>query len=364
MADPIIAMELEEINDERQAAGLTPLTDISEARKWKADPKVEQKEQPKPEEVKPSEVKNDEPIKTEDAPQQVVIPVAAKKTAAEPNARIAELERQLQSMKTEEGRVAKLDRLLKESEARIAEAERKVQEAEQRAADIERKAKGTGIRSYLTPEQLEGADEGLLDAFDRMNADTRRELEQGTKAEVGSIRERQQEREAAEREREASMLQSRVDDLWLNKITPVIPKEVWSKFAGHPKWEEWCNRSYAGSTRGEVFDASINSLDHEAAIEQIRNFMGFADIEIPAKGSKPPLRATEAKGQQAIDDDPNKPKMYNADEVKPIYDGFFRGSKLPSGWTQKQFMAWADEIDKALSQGRVVDRTGKAVGTI
>lgn len=356
MADPYADLaELKTINQERETAGLPRFRDIVEAREWKAEqkaggehPKAEQ-EQPKPEDQPTPEVSKDEPAKQEDAPQQVVVPVAVKKAAVEPNAEIAELKRQLQSMKTEEGRVAKLDRLLKESEARIAEAERKAQEAEQRAADIERKAKGTGIRSYLTPEQLEGADEGLLDAFDRMNADTRRELEQGTKAEVGSIRERQQAREAAEQEREASMLQSRVDAMWKEKITPVIPEKVWGVFASNPKWEEWCNRPYAGSTRGDVFNSAISSLDHEAAIEQMRNFMGFAGIEIPAKGNKPPLRADEIKGSQTAEQP--KAEFYEGEYNRIVND--YAAGKMPTGWSDNKLREYIEKGREARFQGRM-----------
>lgn len=371
MADPIVQMELDEINEERTSLGLAPLTDIVEARKWNAGPK--EKAVPDTKEVeKAEEVKKDEPEKVDTVAE---IPVAAAPVAGEAEDvsalknEIQDLKGKLQSARTEEGRVSKLDKLLKEAVARAEEAELRASKAEEKAEEAERKAKGGGIRSYLSPEQLETADEGLLEGFDKALADMRKELMRGAKEEVGSTRELLQQRIDAEEQRKAEeaangqrLLQQRVTDMWRDKIAPVIPAEVYGKFQGNPKWAVWSGKPYAGTTRGAVFNSAVSSLDHEAAIEQLQNFIAFAGIEVPTKGTKPPLRADESKGQQTVDSGQNKPKTYFADAVKPVYDGWFKGAKLPSGWTQKQFMEWADEIDLALSQGRVVNRnTGRPV---
>lgn len=376
MADPIVQMELDEINEERKALGLAPLTDIAEARKWNAGPK-EKAEPEKQETAAPAEVGEDgqgETVKPADAE----IPVANAPVAGEVvdvpalKREIEELKGKLQSARTEEGRVSKLDKLLKEAVARAEAAEAKAEQAEAKAEEFERKAKGGGIRSYLTPEQLQAADEGILEGFDKALSDMRKELIRGTKEEVGSTRELLQQRIDAEEKRAAEeaqnnqrLLQQRISDMWRDKISPVIPAEVYGKFQGNPKWAIWSGKPYAGTTRGAVFNSAVASLDHDAAIEQLQNFMAFAGIEVPAKGTKPPLRVDESKGQQTVDSGQNKQKTYFADAVKPVYDGFFKGSRLPSGWTQKQFMEWADEIDLALSQGRVVERnTGKPVMTL
>lgn len=371
MADPIVQMELDEINEERTSLGLAPLTGIVEARKWNAGPK--EKAVPDTQEVeKAEEVKKDEPEKVEPVEE---IPVAAAPVAGEAEdvsalkREIQDLKGKLQSARTEEGRVSKLDKLLKEAVARAEEAELRASKAEEKAEEAERKAKGGGIRSYLSPEQLETADEGLLEGFDKALADMRKELMRGAKEEVGSTRELLQQRIDAEEQRKAEdaangqrLLQQRVTDMWRDKIAPVIPAEVYGKFQSNPKWAVWSGKPYAGTTRGAVFNSAVSSLDHEAAIEQLQNFIAFAGIEVPTKGTKPPLRADESKGQQTVDSGQNKPKTYFADAVKPVYDGWFKGAKLPSGWTQKQFMEWADEIDLALSQGRVVNRnTGRPV---
>jgi len=376
MADPIVQMELDEINEERKALGLAPLTDIAEARKWNAGPK--EKAEPETEETAaPAEVDKDgqgETVKPADAE----IPVAAAPVGGEAvdvqalKSEIQELKGKLQSARTEEGRVSKLDKLLKEAVARAEAAEARAEQAEAKAEEFERKAKGGGIRSYLTPEQLEAVDDGLLEGFDKALSDMRKELMRGAKEEVGSTRELLQQRIDAEEKRAAEeaqnnqrLLQQRISDMWRDKIAPVIPAEVYGKFQGNPKWALWSGKAYAGTTRGAVFNSAVASLDHDAAIEQLQNFMAFAGIEVPAKGTKPPLRVDESNGQQTVDSGQNKPRTYFADAVKPVYDGFFKGSRLPSGWTQKQFMDWADEIDLALSQGRVVERnTGKPVMTL
>lgn len=353
MSDPMKDMdELIAINEEREAAGLAPLDDVVMARQWKSEQKakpVDAEATEKPAEQKPVE----QPAEQADI-SPTLFPVAEKKTApaSAPDDRVAQLERELQLRKTEEGRVAALDRRLKEAEARAEEAERKAAEAERKAAEAQAQREGDDILAGLSQEERDAIDPVVAKATALYIKRMLGGAQASTEGELAKTREMIEAQRQVAAEREAQMHESAVMSMWSDKIAPVIPPAVYSQFGTtyKAKWAEWCRKSFAGQLLGDTYTAAVASLDSEAVIDLLGRFMKYAGIEVPSKGNKPPLRSDSVQGAQ-VTEKPAEEEFY-ADDAQRIEEQFVQG-KLPAGWTHKQFEAWAKRLDDARFAGRV-----------
>lgn len=365
MGDPIKEMENEErldaINAERAAEGLAPLADIVEAASWQASKEGAAKAEDAGAEVKQAEVV---PGDTQVYAAPEAVKPGAQSSDSADKARIAELERKLQLASTEEGRVAKLDRLLKESEARLAAAEARAAEAERKAQEAAEKAAEGDVLAGLTEEQksLLGNDPKAVAEVIAML--TKRFAGKPVQPDLSELEVIKQKLTAAEQAAQAqaqAALQSRVNDMWA-EVQKSVPSEVYSKFAGNAKWAEWYVQTYGGIANGDLYYNAVNTADADAVVDLFNRFMRYAKIEVPAKGKQPPLRADTSNGGPIVDTRGDGQTKFYADEVKKIEDDWLFRKRLPAGWDVVKFNKWSDEVDQALFEGRVLDRaTGKPV---
>lgn len=366
MADPMKDLEeLDTINAERVAAGLAEVSSIAEAREWKA----------KQGEVKPDEnaepAKAAEPQPIDDAPTQAepvkfTAPVAKRAEAKSDDGELAAAKAEIQRLKSEAGRSTVLANELRDLKARAEEAERRAQDAEQKAEEAMQKASGGGMFSFLTDEQRDTMTPEAIAAIERGVTQYVNKALAAVEAKAGSgvseVRAALEQRQALEAQREQRERQERANVMWSKVVAPVVPPEVYGQFASHPKWDEWCNRTYAGQYNADLYTQAVENADGEAVIDQLQRFMRFAKIEIPAKGQKPPLRVEESRGGSAPTiTDTYAEKRYRYDDINAINQRFVKGQGLPSGWTMKDFTAWSERMEQAQAEGRVVDAAGNPV---
>lgn len=351
--------ELKTVNQEREALGLEPLRYIEDARVWKQEQKA------KPTEEKPTETPA-ETTPTETTPKEEAADHASFPTA--PTAKVAEKaadvqmvgkvvmdEAEAQALRTERGRASKLSIQMQALEQKLAEAEQRATEAERKAQLAASKGAGSWLKGMLTPEQLEAVDANMLDGIARgvesyvqqaltgVEAKTATELA-ATKQQFDELRQREQQR--AEQSRQAA-----VADMWQNRVSKVISPSEYGKLGpSNPKWVEWCGKTFAGRTYGELYTEAVNSADADAVVDLLQKAMRFAGIEAKPKGTQPPLKPTESSAVVRTET-PAEEVFYEGDYRKMI-DDFSRG-EVPTGMSAKEFRSYLDRAKKARDDGRM-----------
>lgn len=344
--DPMADMdELETLNNEREALGLEPMQSVAEARAWKASLAVADK---------PADAAPADEVKP---PADVVYtaPVAAAPKAVEQaGGREAELALEVQRLKSEAGRSSVLANELKDLKAALEASAQREAEAVAAKEAAEAKASGGGLFAFLTPEQRAEMSEPALDAIERgVTAYVQKAVaavEAKTGADIADTRNTLTATREREAQREAQAAQARADRMWVDVVQPVIPAQVYGTFISNPKWDEWCAKSYAGNFNANLYNAAVSDGDGEAVIDLLSRFMRYAGIEVPTKGAKPPVRATEIRGG-AVAEQPKADDLYQAD-VERWEDLFFKG-KLGSEWTPNKVTAFSQRIDDARREGRI-----------
>lgn len=351
MADPLAdSDELVKVNEEREAAGLQPFQAVEEARQWKtkqatageapkADPAPAQAETPK------DEAATSVPFPT--APKKADVPAT--------DGKVAELEREVQRLKSERGRWDKLTSEHDELKAQLAEATKRAAEAEARAEEAVTKARGDGLLSFLTEEEQAAIDPKAFSAIERYVRSVVGKTEQAVTAKLSEADRRIAEREARDQQYAKQAQQQRIGAMW-EQVAKAIPPTVYGKLPSTPKWEEWCNKTFAGRTYGELYTEAVNNADSEAVEDLLSKAIRYAGIEIPNKGAQPPLKPTESRGSSQVQT-PTEDVFYELDAQK-VEDDYTIRRTLPSGWTQNQMDRWLNKLDDARREGRV--RPGRA----
>lgn len=343
--DPMAEMdELETLNAEREAAGLEPMQSVAEARAWKASlAEVADEPAKVSDEVKPT------------AEAVYAAPVAASPKAAEQaSGREAELALEVQRLKSEAGRSSVLANELKDLKAERDAAIQRAAAAEAKAEEAAAKASGGGLFAFLTPEQRADMSEPALEAIERgVTAYVKQAVaavEAKTGADIAETRNTLSVAQQREQQREAQAAQARADRMWVDTVQPAIPAQVYGTFISNPKWAEWCGKPFAGTYNADLYNDAVANADGEAVIDILSRFMRYAGIEVPTKGAKPPVRASEIKGG-AVAEQPKADDLYQAD-VERWEDLFFKG-KLGSEWTPNKAAAFSQRIDDARREGRI-----------
>lgn len=356
MSDPIADYDaLEAINAKRQAAGLAPLMELKEAKAWE----TQQAEQAKAEgektttqnaepEQKPDEVQAEQPLSEEAVP-------APKRKSDKPvetdNGELEALRKEVQRLKSEAGRSTVLSNEMKDLKARAEEAERRAVEAERKAEQAALSAGGDALMALLSPEERAalGEDPHIVSALQKIVKRAVGDYQSAVDTKLTAAEQRLAEREQREQAYAAQQAKAAQAAMW-KEVGKTIPPSVYSKFNTNPKWEEWLQHPYAGLTFNDHFYNALNSADGDAVIDLLQKFMRYAGIEIQTKGNPPPLKPTEQKGGSTPLS--NEPEVFYANDIQRIEDGWAMG-KLPAGWTQNQFNAWAKRVDQARVEGRV-----------
>lgn len=367
--DPLEQMEKEEaldlINSERAAQGLTPLGTLEEAQAWKANPKAEASVVP------PAALpENKETPPAEAKPTKVEAPMfpnaqASAQTQDQLLAKIAELERQVNGFRTEEGRVAKYDRLMKDAETRALEAEKRAEAAEAKAQALADKQADGNFLSLLSEEEkavLGDNPDLVVAAIAKLTRQVAKsQITAPDLSEVQTLKQRIEERDRIDREREERSLAQRRSEMFSKFIAQVVPPEVYGVFGDNPKWMEFGQTMYYGKTNAEHYQQALNGADHESVIDLYQRFMRYAGIEVPAKANKPPLTVSASGVATAPSIQKDGPQKFDADEVRQKEDRFMKEGKLPAGWSEAAFQKWSREMDQARGEGRLVDKAGKPV---
>jgi len=361
MSDPMKDLdELMAINDKRTASGLTPFADdgLAQAKQWlaaqEAKPTAEagadaaaqaakQAEEAKAGEAAAKVAVAEENAEAEPAP----LPVSERKQA-DGGSRVAELEKELQRLKSEAGRSSVLANELKELRAELESAKRRADEAEAAAQEAAASADG-GILAGLSQEERDAIDPTSLKAIEKYV----RKLIGVTEADVATKLSATEKRLAEREDYEARQLEAQAQKasaaMW-KEVAKTVPPSTYKTFGEHPQWEAWNFTPYAGSTYGALYASAIKAADTKAVTELLQGFMRFAGIDVPAKGNPPPLKVTEQKGGSAPSN--QAPEVFYELDIQRVEDGFAQG-RLPQGWTQKDFDAWAKRVDDARYDGRV-----------
>lgn len=365
------AKELAEINLRRKAAGLPEFAALDNAaERWSAENPPAEGEQPTAAGAEQTGKPKEPEAKT--AQEPIVVPSfkpAQNGAVAQTDAEKEELKKEIQRLKSEQGRSTVLANQLHQLEEQLAESKKKAEEAQRKAAELEEKASLGDPMSVLSQEEREAISDNPAAAAAILKI--ARQAVKGSIAapdlsEVSALRKRFDESEAARLQREQSdMERSRrehdeaVRGMMAGIAKESVPQEVWGRFASNPKWDEFGRATFGGIQNAALYQNALDSLDKEAVVELFGRFMRYAGISLPARASKPPLKFENERGSGAAETlKPDDPKTFSYDEVKRIEDNYFKKRVLPSGWTEDQFSKWSDEVDAARAEGRVIDAQG------
>lgn len=353
MADLMKDMdELDAINTEREGKNLPPFGDIAEARLWKS---MQAAVETKTDEVKADgEAKPDAATETQTQaePVKFTAPVAKRAEVKADDGELAAAKAEIQRLKSEAGRSTVLANEMRDLKAKVEAAEARANEAERKAQELADKASEGDLMAGLTQEEREALNDNPK-AVSAIAAIAKKFMSKGASASdsgVTELRERIDARERAESERAERDRMARAEEMWSKQVATVVPPEVYGQFASHPKWDEWCAKTYAGEYNADLYNKAVDSVDGDAVIDQLQRFMRYAGITVPTKGQKPPLRVDEVRGGQVATG--SQPEAFYAEDVQRIEDDFAQG-RLPSGWTSNQFTAWAKRVDDARYEGRI-----------
>jgi len=358
MSDPIADYDaLEAINTKRTAAGLSPFMELKEAEAWDESQKDEQaraEEAAKQAELKVEAEKKPEDEKTDEAIDEESIPTPKRKsdtTVETDNGELEQLRKEVQRLKSEAGRSTVLSNEMKALKARTEEAERRAAEAEQKVEQAALTAGGDALMALLSPEERAalGEDPYTVSALQKIVKRAVGDYQSAVDTKLTAAEQRIAEREQRENDMADAQAKAMRSVMW-KEIGKTIPTSVYSKFNTNPKWAEWLQHQYAGLTYSDHFANALSSVDGEAVIDLLQKFMRYAGIETTTKGNPPPLKPTEQKGgSQPLKYDP---EVFYANDIQRIEDGWVMG-RLPEGWTQNQFDAWAKRVDQARADGRI-----------
>lgn len=353
MADLMKDMdELDAINTEREGKNLPPFGDISEARLWKS---MQAAVETKTDEVKAEgEAKTDAPTETQTQAETVkfTAPVAKRAEAKADDGELAAAKAEIQRLKSEAGRSTVLANELRDLKAERDAALQRAADAERKATEAAEAAGDNSVLAMLSEDERAslGDDPNTFKAVQKLIKRALSEYDAGVTGKLTETRQRIDHREQLESQRAEQERQARAEVMWSKQVAAVVPPEVYGQFASHPKWDEWCSKTYAGQYNADLYNKAVDSVDGEAVIDQLQKFMRYAGITVPAKGQKPPLRVEEVRGGQVATS--TTPEAFYAEDVQRIEDDFAQG-KLPSGWTGNQFTAWAKRVDDARYEGRI-----------
>ena len=351
-----------DVNAERAEAGLPPFTGegaYDEAVAWLEAKKSEG-----------SKEKVVEAAKTEKKPEQEAaagMALEAPRAAAGSQggtgnavelARIAELERELQAHRTEEGRVAKLDRLLKDAETRIEQAEQRAQAAETKAQELADKQAADADIADLTDEERESLTPEALSVMRKREARLARTLDGKFGKELAETRKRIDAREEADKAYAAQSLAKRQADMW-TEVAKSVPASLYSQFPGNAKYPLWFDGRTLGVSNRDLFNKALADADADSMAKLLESIAAFIGTEIPQKSRKPSVMPSETSGGPASSSPADGKPVFYDDDVKR-FESDFRKKQLPPEWTDMKANAQIDKFDAARGDGRVIDR---ATGT-
>jgi len=357
------AKMLNGVNERRKSLGLEPFANLTEeVYQWERENPQGEGSAVEDEAVKPVNKEDSvkEQVKVADAVKSFSAPDVFKPSDANGgNAETEKLRQELEKAKSELGRweVAKSER--EQLKADLEAANRRAEEAERKALEASSKNADDAVLSKLTQEEIDelgGSQKAaavvlkVVKEAIKMNPQ-----QQPQKVDTGRVDEIQRRLE----ERDRKDYETRKSEMFIS-VSKTVPAEVYAKFSNDPKWSEWNQRSFGGIPYWQLYKSAVESLDGEAVIDLFQKFMRYAGIEIPAKGTKPPLRTENRFSAENVTQSADEPVTYRYEEILEKLTDWKKRGKLPSGWTQKQFMDKADEWDVAAANGRVIDASGNA----